>query len=281
MQKDKHTAEYAFTNVEPNSGWEPTGFSFLFGFLSVSWTMTDYDASAHIAEEVKNPARVVPRAIALALGFTYVVGWLFNIVLVFTMGDPHEILLSPVGQPVVQIFYNVMGKAPAIFFAVSAFFIMNFVCITALQAGSRTIWAFSRDQMLPGSRIWYRIWKRTDTPVLAVWLYTILCILINLIGLGSYITIAAIFNVCAIALDWSYCIPIICKLLFGRFEPGPWHLGKASYYINVWACLWTAFGSVIFMFPTMMPVAPETVSFSLPSRFFISVSANLMFPLLR
>lgn len=194
------------------------------------------------------------------MSFTYVAGWLFNIVLVFTMGDPAKILKSPIGQPVVQIFYNVMGKAPAIFFASAAFVIMNFVCITALQAGSRTIWAFARDQMLPGSRIWYKLWARTNTPFLAVWLYTILCILINLIGLGSYITIAAIFNLCAIALDWSYCIPIVCKLVFNQFEPGPWHLGRASFFINTWACVWTAFVSVIFMFPTFLPVAADNVS---------------------
>ncbi len=40
LQKDKHTAEYAFTDVEVASGWSPPGFSFLFGFLSVAWTMT-------------------------------------------------------------------------------------------------------------------------------------------------------------------------------------------------------------------------------------------------
>jgi amino acid transporter len=49
--KDKHDATYVFTNVESTSGWSPVGFSFLFGFLSVSWTMTDYDATAHITEE--------------------------------------------------------------------------------------------------------------------------------------------------------------------------------------------------------------------------------------
>lgn len=46
VQKDKHSAEYVFTQVEPSSGWQPPGFSFLFGFLSVAWTMTDYDATA-------------------------------------------------------------------------------------------------------------------------------------------------------------------------------------------------------------------------------------------
>jgi amino acid permease (GABA permease) len=266
MQKEKHTAAYVFTNVEPQSGWEPAGFSFLFGFLSVSWTMTDYDAAAHIAEEVKDPARIVPKAIALALTFTYVVGWVFNIILVLCMGDPVEILASPIGQPVVQIFYNVMGKGPAIFFAVCAFIVMNFVCITALQAGSRTLWSFSRDEMIPGSKVWYKIWPRTDTPVLAVWFYTFMCVAINLIGLGSYITIAAIFNLCAIALDWSYCIPIICKLAFGRFEPGPWNLGKASPFINIWACAWTSFVSVIFLFPTFRPVEPNNVSSPLPPK---------------
>jgi amino acid transporter len=39
MCKDKHTASYAFTFVDPEpiSGWTPPGFSFLFGFLSVAW----------------------------------------------------------------------------------------------------------------------------------------------------------------------------------------------------------------------------------------------------
>lgn len=207
----------------------------------------------------------MPKAIALALSFTYVAGWLYNIVLTFCMGGPASILASPIGQPVVQIFYNVMGKGPAIFFAIAAFIIMNFVCITAMQAGSRTIWAFSRDRMLPLSHIWHRVWSRTDTPVTAVWIYTLLCVLINLIGLGSYITIAAIFNVCAIALDWSYCIPILCKLLFNRFEPGPWNLGRASKFVNIYAIAWTSFVSVIFLFPTVMPVKADNVCLPLSS----------------
>ncbi|EFX04269.1 amino acid permease [Grosmannia clavigera kw1407] len=274
LTKDKHSAKYAFTEVIPDSGWTPPGFSFLFGFLSVAWTMTDYDATVHIAEEAKDPARTVPRAIVLALTFTFVVGWLFNIVLVFCMGDPAEILASPIGQPVAQIFYNVLGKGASIFFVVSAFLIMNFVCITALQAGSRTVWAFSRDQMIPGSHIWYRIWSKTDTPVLAVWLYAIICILINLIGLGSYITIAAIFNVCAIALDWSYCIPILCKLLFGRFQPGPFYLGKLGYVLNAWACTWTAFVSVIFLFPTVRPVTADNMNYAVVILAFVFMVAT-------
>ena len=51
MTENKNSPSYVFTNTTPDSGWSPAGFSFLFGFLSVSWTMTDYDATAHITEE--------------------------------------------------------------------------------------------------------------------------------------------------------------------------------------------------------------------------------------
>jgi len=159
-----------------------------------------------------------------------------------------------------QIFYNVMGPGPAVFFTVTAFFVMNFVCIPSVHAGSRTLWAFSRDEMVPLSRFWYRIDKRTDTPLFAVWLYVSLCILINLIGLGSPILIAAVFNICAIALNWSYCIPIACKLMYGKFERGPWHLGKFSVAINVWAVGWNCFLSIMFLLPALRPVTPENVS---------------------
>ena len=53
-----------------------------------------------LAEETKDPHRAVPRAIVFATVFTYVGGWLFNIVLVFCLGSPQELLASPVGQPV-------------------------------------------------------------------------------------------------------------------------------------------------------------------------------------
>jgi amino acid permease (GABA permease) len=263
-QDNKNSASYVFTNVETDSGWSPAGFSFLFGFLSVSWTMTDYDATAHIAEEIKDPGRKCPWAISTALLFTYLGGWVFTIVLVICMGDPETILATPVGQPVAQLFFNVLGKGGGMFFTVAAFIIINFGQIVAIQATSRTIFALSRDEMLPLARVWTRINRYTGTPLNAVWVLILFCICLDLIALGSYETVAAVFNVCAIALDWSYCIPILCKLLFGKFERGPWHLGRASFWINVWACIWTLFVSIIFILPSFRPVTAENVSNLVP-----------------
>ncbi|TKA69822.1 hypothetical protein B0A55_07506 [Friedmanniomyces simplex] len=258
-----HTAKYVFTDVDNTSGWTPTGWSFLFGFLSVSWTMTDYDATAHITEEIKDPEIKAPWAISMAMLFTYVAGWLFNIVLCFVMGDIADVLASPMQQPVAQIFYNVLGKAGGIVFTVCAFIIIKFVTFTAMQALARTVFAFSRDQLVPFSSVWTKILPLTGTPILAVWISVFWCIAINLIGLGSYTAIAGVFNVCAIALDWSYCIPIVCKLAFGKFERGPWHLGKFSPFINAWACIWTLFVSIIFVMPTALPVSAESMNYAI------------------
>lgn len=269
----KHNANYVFTNVESSSGWNPVGFSFLFGFLSVSWTMTDYDATAHITEEISEPEIKAPWAISMAMLFTYLAGFLFNIVLCFCMGDPATILASPLAQPVAQIFYNSLGKGGGIFFTVCGFIIIKFVCFTAMQALGRTVFAFSRDRLLPASHIWTRINGVTGTPLYAVWISVFFCIVINLIGLGSYAAIAGVFNICAIALDWSYIIPIACKIAFGKFEPGPWHLGKFGVFVNAWACLWTLFVSIIFLLPTVRPVSADTMNYACVFLAFILLCA--------
>lgn len=52
-------------------------------------------------------------------------------------------------------------------------------------------------------------------------------------------------------------------MLYGRFEPGPWHMGKLSFWVNLWAVLWTAFVSVIFLFPTFYPVTADNMNYAI------------------
>ncbi|KAL8935433.1 MAG: hypothetical protein Q9216_005425 [Gyalolechia sp. 2 TL-2023] len=260
---NRHTASYVFTDVNSTSGWSPVGFAWLFGFLPVSWTMTDYDATAHITEEISNPGKKAPWAISMAMLFTWLAGFGFNIVLCFVMGDATSILESPMGQPVAQIFYNVLGKGGGVLYAVCAVFIIKFVTFTAMQSLGRTVFALSRDRLVPFSSTWVKINPVTQTPIYAVWISVFWVIAINLIGLGSHTAIAGVFNVTAIALDVSYCVPIVCKLAFGQFERGPWHMGRFSFFVNGYACTWTFFATIIFILPTVRPVAPDTTNYAI------------------
>jgi hypothetical protein len=54
-----------------------------------------------------------------------------SLYLLVFQGDPAEILASPIVQPVAQIFYNSLGRSGGLFYTVSAFIILQFVCFTA------------------------------------------------------------------------------------------------------------------------------------------------------
>ena len=83
-----------------------------------------------------------------------------------------------------------------------------FVVQTALQACSRTVYAFSRDHGLPDRGYFGHVSRITTTPLRAIWLVTLLSILPGLLDLASPIAANAIFALTAMALDLSYIIPI-------------------------------------------------------------------------
>jgi hypothetical protein len=111
--------------------------------------MTDYDATAHITEEMKNPAVKAPVAILAALGTTYVLGFGLNIALSVCMGSSWPDLLStPTGLPVAQLLYNVLGRRGGVAFVSLAAAICNFTGASCLQAQARTAFALSRGHHL-------------------------------------------------------------------------------------------------------------------------------------
>jgi len=39
-------------------------------------------------------------------------------------------------------------------------------------------------------------------------------------------------------------------------------MGKLSFFVNAWACLWTLFVSIIFILPTVRPVTATTMNYA-------------------
>lgn len=66
-------------SISTESGYQSDGLAFLFGLLSVQWTMTDYDAVAHISFEVRRAAYAAPVALFTAVLGTGMIGWLLNV----------------------------------------------------------------------------------------------------------------------------------------------------------------------------------------------------------
>ncbi|KAF7324369.1 APC amino acid permease [Mycena sanguinolenta] len=284
-RSEMHSASYVFGSagiINQTGGWN-TGLAFLLGLLSVQWTMTDYDATAHISEEVKRAAYAAPAAIFIAVIGTGLIGWLLNIVLILCSGDIAA-LPGKSGSAMLQIMTLRMGKTGALILWVFVCFTAFFVVQTALQAVSRTVFAFSRDHGLPDRGYFGYNSQWTHTPLRAIWFSTIFSILPGLLDLASPAAANAIFSLTAIALDLSYIIPIFLRRVFQNhpevmFKPyvplrslaaylglhrGPFYMGPGllGWAANIACISWTCFVCVIFSFPTLKPVTALNMNYA-------------------
>ena len=62
-------ADFVFAEFNNETGW-PDGMSWLLGLLQPALSLIGYDVVMHLAEEMPNPSRDVPRAMlyAVAIG---------------------------------------------------------------------------------------------------------------------------------------------------------------------------------------------------------------------
>ncbi|GAA6051568.1 hypothetical protein JCM3770_003476 [Rhodotorula araucariae] len=267
--KDKNPASYVFTHTINGSGWRSDGLSFLLGLLSVQWTMTDYDATAHISEEVKRAQFAAPAAIWIAVLGTGIAGWVYNIVFVICSGDMAD-----------TADYGVSGYAPAeilwrnvpqgLFYVLWAFicFVAFQVVATATHANARSFHAFSRDKGMPDRGFFSRLAKN-KIPVNAVWLVLFISALMGLLVFASTVAVSAIFALAAMGMDSSYLFSIIACMLWRNhpevmFKPGPFHLGWGwlGWTVRVVAVLWTSFVVVILALPQIIPVVGENMNYA-------------------
>ncbi|KAJ9667774.1 polyamine transporter tpo5 [Coniosporium apollinis] len=266
LTPNKQSATWVFTHVTDGSGWGSKGFSFLLGFLSVAWVMTDYDATTHMSEETHDAAIRGPVAIRMAVLVSGLVGWMLTITFCFCLTDMDAIIKSPTGLPVAQIFLNAGGRTGGMVMWFFVILVQFFTGCSAMLGNARMAYAFARDEAFPFSSFWSKINRITGTPVNAVWLVVVFCSCLDLIGIGSTSTIVSIFNVTAPALDLSYVAVIFAHRVYEhrvQFIEGPYTLGKWSKPVNAIAITWVVFISVVLFFPPVRPVTGSNMNYAI------------------
>lgn len=273
---DKQTASWVFTNFTDGSGWGSKFFSFLLGFISVAWTMTDYDGTTHMSEETHDAATLGPLAIQTAVLVSGALGWILTVCMCFCLSDFEGILNSPTGLPAAQIFLNAGGKRGGTVMWGFAILVQFFTGCSAMLADTRMAYAFARDEALPFSAALSKINKVTHTPVNAVWFVVFFSVCLNCIAIGSTETATAIFSITAPALDISYVSVILAHRLYRKrvkFIEGPFTLGKWGPYINWVSVIWVLFISAVLFFPPRVPVTVVNMNYGICVGAFIAVFA--------
>lgn len=253
----------AFTDFENNSGWSNNGWAFLLAFTAPMWTLTGYDSAAHIAEETAGAARAAPIAILVSAFGTASLGWLLFIAASFASASVPDLLTTDLPLPMGQLFLTVLGKHGML--AIWSFIIVVQYVTGAAQVvdASRVVFAFARDNALPGSRWWKRINGYTQTPVNGVWLVVVLAGICGVLGF-SEAALTSLAGSAVIGLYTSYVTPIFLRITSGRDKlvPGPFSLGKWYMPIGIVAVSWVSFITVLLLFPPEAHPAADEMNYA-------------------
>jgi len=259
---DNHqSASFVFGHFVNNTGWASGFYVALLGLLLAQYTLTGYDASAHMTEETHDAARSGPRGIVMSIIVSLAAGWVLLIGLTFAIQDYDKEVAS--ATPPAQIFIDAIGATGGKLLLLIVIGAQFFCGMSSVTANSRMIYAFSRDGALPASSFWHRVNKRTRTPTNAIWLAAGGAFLLGLPYLWNSTAYAAVTSIAVIGLYIAYVLPTFLRLRQGdEFVRGPWHLGRWSKLVGTIAVIWVCFITVLFMLPQGSPVTAKNFNYT-------------------
>jgi amino acid transporter len=232
------------------------------GFLLTMYTITGYDASAHISEETHGAAESAPKGVWRSVFYSAVIGWIVLLAITFAVQRSKEPEILKSAFPALTIFTTALSSAGAkavILISTVGQLFCGMACVTS---ASRMTFAFSRDGAVPGHSLWRRLGKNR-TPTWAV-LFVCLCAAIVTFpayfpnSKGTPVAFLAVTSISVIGLYIAYTIPVFLRWRMGeRFQKGPWTLGSKYKWVNPIAFTWVAICVVIFC----LPFEPEGVFF--------------------
>lgn len=136
------------------------------GFLLGAFTIVGFESAANLAEETREPARVVPKAMWQAVVGLGILGMLFLIAI--TGNGMSTADLSASQQPVAEVITNVLGSFVGKLLLVLVV-VSIFSCGLVISlSGARLVWAMSRDERFPGWQVLNRVNSATGTPLNAM-----------------------------------------------------------------------------------------------------------------
>ncbi|KAI3453073.1 hypothetical protein Pfo_009736 [Paulownia fortunei] len=270
---EKASTEFVFThfNTDNGEGISSRLYIFVLGLLMSQYTLTGYDASAHMTEETKNADKNGPKGIISSIGISIIVGWGYILGITFAVTKIPN-LLSPDndagGYAIAEIFYQAFksryGNGVGGIICLGIVAVAIFFCgMSSITSNSRMAYAFSRDGAMPFSMFWHKVNKQ-EVPINAVWMSAFVAFCMALTSLGSLVAFQAMVSIATIGLYIAYALPIFFRVTLARksFTPGPFHLGRYGILVGWIAVLWVATISVLFSLPVAYPITKETLNYT-------------------
>ena len=257
------SASFVFTHFVNNTGFGVPIYVFLIGLLTAQYTLTGYDASAHMTEETHKADTAGPRGIVMSIVVSIVAGWILIVGVSFAIQPGKYTTEAASLVAPGQIFIDAIGKAGGLFLLLIAIVAQFFCGMSSVTANSRMVYAFSRDGAIPGHKRWHEINPRTRTPTNAIWFAAVGAFILVIPYWFNGAAYAAVTSIAVIGLYIAYVIPVYLRVRAGKdFKPGPWNLGKWGVLNGVVATVWTIFICVLLLLPQLKPITKVNFNYA-------------------
>lgn len=265
----KAPSSFVWTKFENNGGWSSDGISFCIGLLLPAFSISGADGCVHMAEEVRNASWNIPRVFVYTLLVNGTMAFVIVVVCLYSITDLDQVLNTPTGFPIIQIFYNATQSYAATSILDLMMVSIQITCSLCLcAAASRLAWSFSRENGFPGSKFMSKVDPKFKVPLNAIYVSIAFAIALSTIVIGSTVAIDAVVSLCTVAAFASYTLPIASflwyRLTHTDIRYGPWRMGWYGPLVNAFALCWCIFFVVILPFPPELPVTPVNMNWSGP-----------------
>ncbi len=269
IPSEHQSVSWVFTHRINNSGFSSGSYWFYvlpLGFLLTQYTITGFDASAHVSEETGGASSAAAKGLWKSIFYSGVGGWLM--LLAFLFAATHEADVTKAGGSVVAIFLTSMSLGWVKLILIIACVGQFFCGMSTVTASSRMLFAFSRDRAVPGHDFWTRLDKNKN-PSHAAAGAAAAAVVLTLPALyapkghpGVPIAFYAVTSVTVIGLFVAFAIPIWLRWRVGEhFIQGPWNLGKKWKWMAPVAVLEIIIISIYFILPTNPAGVPFSKTF--------------------
>jgi amino acid transporter len=253
-----------FTGTVNNTGLfggHTSGAGFILYILPLSgiltqYTITGYDASAHLSEETQAASSGAAKGIWRSIFYSGIGGWILLLSFLFAVQDKDGVTAG--GGSIFAVFGQAFTPHVAGFIIAISTIGQFFCTVACMTSTSRMFFAFSRDGAMPGAKYFSRL-SATRVPVYAVIASAVIALILTLPALvkvdigGAPVPVAffAVVSIGVIGLYLAFAIPIYLRWrLGGAFESGSWTNGEKYKWMNPIAVVEIVIMSIVGLLPT-------------------------------
>ncbi|KAI0131823.1 putative choline and nitrogen mustard permease [Xylariales sp. AK1849] len=263
----KQSASFVFTDFENMTGWSTDGVVFFLGLLPSASAVNGFDGVAHLASEVPQPEKNIPRVMFGSAVLSALSGFPMILVYMFCIVSPENLLAPIGGQPIAQLLLDSLDSQALTIIGILIYAIcMVAASVSCLTGFSRILWSLANQGALP-----FPAWiSSVDTyhqlPVNAIMTSFILVLVIGTVWLGSSTALNAILGAGIVMCYLSYILVIGSLLYRGRNVAFPtkrfFNLGRAGILLNGISIVWMPFITTWLCFPSYVPVTSSTMNYA-------------------